>query len=38
MQNYFLLIKIGQILNFFDLKKIINTFKVTKRKFGGLNE
>ena len=24
--------------NFFDLKKIINTFKVTKRKFGGLNE
>jgi len=25
-------------LNFFDLKKIINTFKVTKRKFGGLNE
>jgi undecaprenyl diphosphate synthase len=24
--------------NFFDLKKVINTFKVTKRKFGGLNE
>jgi undecaprenyl diphosphate synthase len=24
--------------NFFDLKKIINTFRVTKRKFGGLNE
>jgi undecaprenyl diphosphate synthase len=24
--------------SFFDLKKIINTFKVTKRKFGGLNE
>ena len=24
--------------NFFDLKKIINAFKVTKRKFGGLNE
>jgi undecaprenyl diphosphate synthase len=24
--------------NFFDLKKITNTFKVTKRKFGGLNE
>ena len=24
--------------NFLDLKKIINTFKVTKRKFGGLNE
>ena len=24
--------------NFLDLKKIINTFRVTKRKFGGLNE
>ena len=24
--------------NFFDLKKIINTFRVTQRKFGGLNE
>jgi len=24
--------------NLFDLKKVINTFKVTKRKFGGLNE
>jgi undecaprenyl diphosphate synthase len=24
--------------NFFDLKKIINTFRITKRKFGGLNE
>ncbi len=24
--------------NFFDLKKIIKAFKVTKRKFGGLNE
>lgn len=24
--------------NFSDLKKVINTFKVTKRKFGGLNE
>ena len=24
--------------NIFDLKKVINTFKVTKRKFGGLNE
>ena len=24
--------------NFIDLKKIINTFRVTKRKFGGLNE
>lgn len=24
--------------NFFDLKKIINTFRVTKRKYGGLNE
>ena len=24
--------------NFFDLKKVINTFKITKRKFGGLNE
>ena len=24
--------------NFFDLKKVINIFKVTKRKFGGLNE
>lgn len=24
--------------NFFDLKKIISTFRVTKRKFGGLNE
>ena len=24
--------------NFFDLKKVINTFKVTKRKFGRLNE
>jgi len=24
--------------NFFDLKKIINTFRATKRKFGGLNE
>jgi undecaprenyl diphosphate synthase len=24
--------------NFLDLKKIINTFKFTKRKFGGLNE
>lgn len=24
--------------NFFDLKKVINTFKVIKRKFGGLNE
>ena len=24
--------------NFFDLKQIINTFRVTKRKFGGLNE
>ena len=24
--------------NFFDLKKIINTFRVTKRKFGGLYE
>lgn len=24
--------------NFFDLKKVINTFKVTNRKFGGLNE
>jgi undecaprenyl diphosphate synthase len=24
--------------SFFDLKKIINTFKVTKRNFGGLNE
>ena len=24
--------------NFFDLKKIINTFRVTKRKFGRLNE
>ncbi len=24
--------------NFFDLKKVIKTFKVTKRKFGGLNE
>jgi undecaprenyl diphosphate synthase len=24
--------------NFFDFKRVINTFKVTKRKFGGLNE
>ena len=24
--------------NFLDLKKIINTFRVTKRKFGGLND
>jgi len=24
--------------NFFDLKKVIKAFGVTKRKFGGLNE